>query len=150
MTSIGVTLHTARPRSRRCDKPRSTPVSIDHLPRNCVLLHLLARAKTLPQLLSVEEPQLVGHVGRAWPRRIPIAKQSLGLCPSFCELDQLHIVVTAVSPEMVTPVERRKPEEDAQHAERRVGAALRGVRGGKEEGDGRLKCRVMGGEDYSM
>ena len=78
------------------------------------------------KVLASKYEQLVGHMGRAGPRGIPIAKQSLGLCPSLCEFDELHIAVTADGKEMFQ-VRLRIPEEDTQRAERIIGAALRSV-----------------------
>ena len=65
-------------------------------------------------------------MGRAGPRGIPIAKQSICVCPSFCEFDELHIAVTADGKEMFQ-VRFRIPKEDPQRAERIIGAALRSV-----------------------
>ena len=54
--------------------PGWMPTSIDHLSRNCVLLHFVTFAESGPESLCLEEWQLVGHVSRTGPRRIPIAE----------------------------------------------------------------------------
>src|SRR3979411_2748674 len=74
--------------------PGWMPTSIDHLSRNCVLLHFVTFAESGPESLCLEERQLVGQVSRTGPQRIPIAEQSLRFCPILCEFHELHIAVT--------------------------------------------------------